>query len=684
MQFTEMRDMLNDHFTKMVENVQHLFEVQVNKDEMVNLYLDSFPKGTNEIYRERRKYDCSCCRGFIKNLGNVVAIKDGKIETIWSFDPGDDVFAPVVKALDEYVRAHVVTDVFLSKEKKIGCHHNFEILEKMSPKQWDHFFVELDDRFVIRNAETKGSKLNEFRSAKEVFQRALDEITMDSIEAVMDLINTNTLYKGAEYKPMVEALRKTKVEYSKLEDDTARNLFAWEKSVKLGNSLSRVRNTAIGTLLVDISEGMDLEQAVKAYEVITAPANYKRSKPIFTQKMLDDAQKTITELGYADALPRRHATLDDITVNDIKFVDRSAASRVKGASDIFGELSGMATGGKAKKFDRVEEISIDDFLEKVVPGAASIEAYVGNNLQSNFVSLIAPVNAGVKSMFKWGNNFTWAYRGNMTDSMKERVKALGGSVDGDVRFSIQWNEDGKDNCDLDAHCKEPDNYEIMFSTAKKPSFSPTRGQLDVDIIHPEGKVAVENITWADKHTMVPGTYRFFVHQFSGSVKNGFRAELEIEGQIYEFDYAQSMRHGEKVQVAEITVDKAHNITVKPLLATTTASKKVWNIDTENFVPVTVICNSPNFWESVETPTGHKHVFFMLKDCINDETPSGIFNEFLVQELYNHRRVMEAIGGRMRVAEAPDQLSGLGFATDKRAELVVRVTGATERLLKIKF
>lgn len=135
MQFTEMRDMLNGHFTKMVENVQHLFEVQVNKDEMVNLYLDSFPKGTNEIYRERREYDCSCCRGFIKNLGNIVAIKDGKIETIWSFDPGDDVFAPVVKALDEYVRAHAVTDVFLSKEKKIGCHHNFEILEKMSPKQ---------------------------------------------------------------------------------------------------------------------------------------------------------------------------------------------------------------------------------------------------------------------------------------------------------------------------------------------------------------------------------------------------------------------------------------------------------------------------------------------------------------------------------------------------------------------
>ena len=39
----------------------------VDKDEMYNLYLDSFPVGTNAIYRTRREHDCSCCRGFIKN-----------------------------------------------------------------------------------------------------------------------------------------------------------------------------------------------------------------------------------------------------------------------------------------------------------------------------------------------------------------------------------------------------------------------------------------------------------------------------------------------------------------------------------------------------------------------------------------------------------------------------------------
>ena len=66
------------------------------------------------------------------------------------------------------------------------------------------------------------------------------------------------------------------------------------------NSKSR-----IGTLLVNVSNDMDLDTAVKKYEQIVAPANYKRPKAIFTKKMLEDAKKTISELGYMDSLNRR-------------------------------------------------------------------------------------------------------------------------------------------------------------------------------------------------------------------------------------------------------------------------------------------------------------------------------------------------------------------------------------------
>lgn len=677
--FVKFKLELQKHFDEMQKEATHLFEVNVDKDELWNTYLDSFPLGTNNIFRERREHDCSCCRQFIKNIGNAVVIKDNQIHTIWELNLGDTTYQPVCDALDAFVKSHTVVDIYTTSFPKIGTDHNFEEIDGKSHR-WDHFFLELPRKFVNTSNKSNEELKGQFRDTRNVFKRSLDEITMEALNTILELINSNTLYKGEEWKAALTEFKKYKKEYEKLASDVEKELYAWEKSVSVGMVIGRIRNHSIGTLLINVSEGMDLDTAVKKYEQIVAPTNYKRSKPIYTKAMLEKAQKQIVELGYMDSLSRRYATLDDITVNDILFSNKDSAKRISGANDIFGELAKNVKDGNAKKFSKVEEVTIDNFINDILPTANEVELYLENKHLSNLVSLIAPQNIDSKSMFKWGNNFSWAYSGNLTDSnMRDRVKAAGGNVTGDLRFSLQWNESGEDDCDLDAHCKTPCT-EIYYGYKVDRN---TKGKLDVDIVHPGRNIAVENIAWVDRNTMKNGKYLFFVHQFSGSVKNGFRAEIEFDGQIYSFDYPHSMRSGEDVNVAEVTYENG-KFTIKELLPSNVSSKEVWNIKTNDFVPVSVICYSPNYWENVKNKTGHRHVFFMLKNCINDENPSGMFNEFLVQDLYEHRKVMEALSSKMRVEDSDDQLSGVGFATDKRAEVIVKVIGNVERVLKIKF
>lgn len=701
MEFVEMRDLLCKNFAEMVKNATHLFEVGVDKDEMWNLYLDSFPAGKNEIYRERRWHDCSCCRQFIKTVGNAVAIKDNQIHTIWDFRTEDDTYQPVLTALSKFIKSKIVEDIYVSKFKKIGTDHNFEDVDGKI-KQWDHFYLELPEKFVDKSNRSEGDIKGGFRDTRNVFKRSLDEITEDSILTILELISQNSLYKGEEWEGVLKEFLKYKKEYDRTSDSEKDN-YAWEQSVKAGGAIGRIRNHSIGTLLTNISEGMDLDMAVKKYEQIVAPSNYKRPKAIFTKKMLEDAKKTIEELGYMNSLGRRYATLDDITVDNILFSNKDSAKRIGGMDDIFGEMEREAVSNP-KKFSKVEEIPVKEFVENVLPTAKEVEVYLENKHTSNMVSLIAPENKDAKTIFKWDNGFSWAYNGNITDSdITQRVKDAGGRTDGVLRFSHSWNYDGMRNGSLmDLHVFMPgSNQKVEYKNGKEihdnygndervgwnhRGHLASGGVQDVDYtaIAPVGYIPVENTTFPSMEKLKEGVYTFKIHNwdFRNPTTGGFKAEIAFGGQVYKFVRRERLQDKEWVTLAKLEM-KNGEFKILEMMDNDTTPVEIWNLHTNQFVPVSVIMYSPNYWDE-QGGIGHRHYFFMLKDCMNPETPNGMFNEYLKEDLMKHKRVFEALGSKCRVEDSEDQLSGIGFSSTKRAELIVKVRGNTERLLKIKF
>lgn len=683
MEFKNVKRLLAENFmAKFPINAtaNTLYEVDIDKDYLWNLYLDSFPEGTNPIYRERRWYDCSACRQFIKNIGGTVYIDENLVpHSIFEFDTQNETFQPVMDALASYVTSRPILDIYLNYESKVGINQNRELLEDGTVITWDHFFVNLPSYLYADNYHIPARKAK-IRDRKNVLKRSLDEITMEAIDTVLDLITSNTLYRGEEWKFAIEKLKSLKTEYSNIPDDK-KDLYAWRTAKTVDDVIGKIRNHSVGVLLVDISEDMDLDAAVRRYENIVAPTNYKRPKAIFTKKMLEAAKQTISDLGYMDSLKRRFATLDDITVNNILFSNRDAAKRIGG--DIFDQIMNEVAVDP-KRFSRVEEVSAEKFVSDILPNTKELEVLLENRHAPNMVSLIAPENKDAKSMFKWDNGFSWAYSGNITDStMRERVKSAGGNVDGDLRFSIQWNDTDRYSCnDVDAHCIEPGGHRIYFASKLSRT---TGGNLDVDIRYPvEGTPAVENIAFPNKRRMTPGKYEFYVHMYAHrGGRDGFRAEIEFDGNVYQYNFDKDLRQNDAVKVATVTLARDGKFTIEHHMPTETSSRDVWGLKTNNFVPVSVVMYSPNYWDE-QQGIGHRHYFFMLKDCVNPEQPNSFYNEFLKHELEQHKRVFEALGSKLAVANADDQLSGLGFSATKRNDVVVKVKGTTERVFKIKF
>jgi hypothetical protein len=262
------------------------------------------------------------------------------------------------------------------------------------------------------------------------------------------------------------------------------------------------------------------------------------------------------------------------------------------------------------------------------------------------------------------------------------VKKAGGSVEGDVCCRLAWNNTD----DLDLHMVERTNvtYEIYYGC--KRHSSPNGGILDIDANGGDGLMPnpCENIYYKTKSKMQPGVYILFVQQYMKreTANIGFDIEIDIEGKVYNFSHDKSLRTDDRVNIAEITVDVQHNITVKPILESSQSVKKIWNVDTNNFHKVQTMMFSPNFWDGKEV--GNKHYFFMLENCINSDKARGFYNEFLISELEPYRKTMELVGAAVRTEESENQLSGLGFSSTQRASLLCRVSGSFNRVIKIIF
>lgn len=644
-----------------------VFLVAINGDDLWAHYLSSFPEGTNPMFRERREYECNTCHNFVRNLGAVVYADKGKLLTVWdNIQLEDQTHQTVAAAMAKLVRSLPIKSRFVVEMPQYGC---AKTTSQETGEVWNHFHGLVPKIFRWDNNES--DYIGESQIDKDVLSRSILEISDGAIEIVLELMDQDSLYKGNEKRAKVELLQKLKRQYAALKTERGREIFLWKNSAPH----TRIINDVVGTLLLDITQGESLEDAVKAFEFKTGGPNYKRSTALVTQKMIDAAKKTVAKLDIEDSLFRRYAAKEDISVNNVLFVDGTIKPKLLGGA--FDTIK--PTAKASQNFDKVEDISAKEFLSKVLPKADSLEVFVKNDHLSRLVSLIAPVHADAKPLLKWDNGFSWSYIGEVADAIKSRVKAAGGKVDGEVRVSLAWHNAD----DLDLHMSNG-RSEIYYGA--RNHFG---AMLDIDMNgmdKQDHENPVENIFWNRAEDVKKGRYDIVVHNYRKASTNnvGFEVQIEILGEMYGFEHPKDLRAHDRVKIGTIVSDGNGSITVEGAGIVKGGGRitEEWGIRSQEWVPVELITRSPNFWN--DQKVGTEHLFFMLKGCVHESSTRGFLPEYMRDELHKDRKAFEVISAQLKAPFNENQLSGLGFSVNNRAEIQVRVKGAVNRVLNVKF
>lgn len=667
-----------NNFTKFTLNVDNLFIAEVTKERLWETYVNSFPEEDGL----RQSFVCNSCRQFIENYGGLVKIENNKTVSIWRFTTGTPLYQHTVDNLANLVESSSIRNIFIPAARKLGLNSNIQLLEDRTTIKWEHWALELPSRFSTYEPEFINSRTSNLQDSFSTLKRGFQEITADSVKVALELIQQNSLESGTQFKNQLESFLKTQKSFKSLKGQQQDN-FCWSV-IATNPVLAKTYNSAIGTFLKDLSKGVDIETAVVKFGKVMNPYNYKRPLAIITQRTIDNAEKKIKQLGLENSLARRLAVTEDVSINNMIWANRSTQTLETKGSSIFDRLKEEVADVNPQKFNKLREVAISDFINTIVPKASSIKILLENKHASNLVSLIAPVDLDSPPITKWDNGYTWVYTGGLADSVKERIKAQGGRVEGELRCSLSWyNYD-----DLDIHVTEPSREKIYYGNKK----SGGGGELDVDMNADDissSREAVENIIYPfNNRQMLEGKYIVKVHNYALREHQdvGFEVQIEQGGNIFTLKYNKAIKNKEYVTVAEFDYSKTDGIKFISSIDRNSPlnSKEIWGLNTNKFQDVTAIMKSPNHWEN---SIGNEHIFFMLKGAENkDPLIRGFFNEQLPQHLMEHKRVFEALGSKLAVEPAPSarQLSGLGFQLTKSNSFIAKVSGGSEGIIKVRI
>jgi len=719
MEFKEFNQKVRAQFKRMCETGK-LFKSSITGQQVWDTYLSSFKPEDNGIFRDSNssEHNCNCCKNFIKRYGNIVAIIDGKLESIFSNlgdcgeynesieacnkeltnSPIQDVFFETYDMLDRGLNYEKTNKTQTTYKLGIGTTHfqySKEYEDQYGHKnsggsyrvqfdkvyEFNHFEVALPKQLVDFANRSIDDITNEYRTKYVSFKNTMETISIATYKEVLEGIAKKYAANSDKYIPVIESFIAFKEEYDKATD---KDLFCWETSYSLKDSIAKMGSSNLGnSLLKELESGeKELDRIYQEFNRREDPENkFKTEKPSSVGMQLV-ASKAIEELGLVEQFTsRRHTTLDDVKANIVSFINRDNA---KSKVNLF-KIDTLDDSNvyNPKQFDKVDEVAIKEFLVNM-DKYTSIELLLENSM--SLFNMTSCSVEGLKPMFKYGNNYSFTVNGkNAGESqIKQAVKERGGNVEAVVAIRLHFPDTRED---YDLYVEEP-NRNIIYYGNKRQKHNST-GMLDLDAQggdgHFEPERRVENCTWTDLKKMPIGNYKIMVNSHpKNRVNTTFYMDIELNGELTQLKLKTL---GLIKPIVAIFKWNGFEFSLKvsecmELLESKTMSKKIWNLDSLKFHKVTCICLSPDHWN---TNIGTLHHLFALKGAYNDQPIPTFHIDNLIPELLPNRKAIQSLMDILVVKPEGEQFAGVCFNDTYTRTIIVRVSeDSKKKVIKVQF
>ena len=382
-----------DDFGALVRSINATFNAQdgpvfrTDAGGLVEIFLASFTDPD-----VRRQHSCACCRSFIERFGGLATVGDdgGLASAVWDPATVPAPYRAVAEALRQRVSQASISILFLSDSPVYG---------KPAGGPWPHLAITPAKLSTGSGPHDAWHTARVRREAFGLALRGLRRYSAPVCAAALHVLEAGPLPNPEVVLSEARFLVDLHLARAAVRGPQQKDNLVYRMVATAPLRFCHPRSGRIASLLDDLTDGKPVAQAAASWDAKVDAIRF-RDPP--TAEAIRAARIVVAELGVADALPRRFATMADIEETEWRPHPRYARADQVG----FPVRAPLA-------------MTFNAFLRTVLPVAERIEMAALAGRQP-FVALTSAMLADAAPIMKWDTrkrhnavDWYWYRRGSL-------------------------------------------------------------------------------------------------------------------------------------------------------------------------------------------------------------------------------------------------------------------------------